>query len=116
MFVFKPFRALLGSTALIAACALPAYADTQLHILHINDFHSRIEHVNRFNSTCSASDDAEGKCFGGAARLCRADERLRRSVADDDDDPGNHQQQQQGRRPCGLRRRSCEGRTRGVEW
>jgi 5'-nucleotidase len=69
MFVFKPFRALLGSTALIAACALPALADTQLHILHINDFHSRIEHVNRFNSTCSAADDAEGKCFGGAARL-----------------------------------------------
>ncbi|MCW1934640.1 bifunctional metallophosphatase/5'-nucleotidase [Pararhodobacter zhoushanensis] len=62
------FRAILGSTALAAASALPGYA-TELHILHFNDFHSRVEPINRFNSTCSAGDEAEGKCFGGAARL-----------------------------------------------
>ncbi|WP_068301124.1 bifunctional UDP-sugar hydrolase/5'-nucleotidase [Pararhodobacter sp. CCB-MM2] len=66
---FKPhFRALLGSSALVAASALPGFA-TELHILHFNDFHSRIEPISRYNSTCSAEDDAEGKCFGGAARL-----------------------------------------------
>lgn len=62
-------RAFLGSSALIAASALPGFADTQLHILHFNDFHSRIESISRFNSTCSAGDEAEGKCYGGAARL-----------------------------------------------
>ena len=69
MFVTKTLRAMLGSTALLAVSALPGLADTQLHVLHINDFHSRIESISRFNSTCSASDEAEGKCYGGAARL-----------------------------------------------
>jgi len=62
------FRALLGSTALVVAGAAPGLA-TELHILHLNDFHSRIEPISRFNSTCSASDDAAGSCFGGAGRL-----------------------------------------------
>ncbi len=62
-------RAMLGSTALVAASALPGLANTELHILHFNDFHSRIESISRFNSTCSASDEAAGSCFGGAARL-----------------------------------------------
>ncbi len=69
MFVSKTLRAMLGTTALMAVSALPGFADTQLHILHINDFHSRIESISRFNSTCSAGDEAEGKCYGGAARL-----------------------------------------------
>ncbi|MFN4098400.1 MAG: bifunctional metallophosphatase/5'-nucleotidase [Pararhodobacter sp.] len=64
----KTFRALLGSTALVAMGAAPGLA-TELHILHFNDFHSRIESISRFNSTCSAADDAAGECFGGAARL-----------------------------------------------
>ncbi|GAB4263992.1 MAG: bifunctional UDP-sugar hydrolase/5'-nucleotidase [Pararhodobacter sp.] len=62
-------RALLGSVVLAALTAAPAVANTELHILHLNDFHSRIESINRFNSTCSAGDEAEGKCFGGAARI-----------------------------------------------
>ena len=67
---FSPqLRTLLGSSALVAASALPGLADTELHILHFNDFHSRIESINRFNSTCSAGDEAEGRCYGGAARL-----------------------------------------------
>ena len=40
-----------------------------LNILHINDMHSRIESVSRFDSTCSASDETEGSCFGGVGRL-----------------------------------------------
>ncbi len=50
------------------AFAAPAGAFT-LDILHINDFHSRIESINKFDSTCSAEDEAAGACFGGAARL-----------------------------------------------
>jgi len=44
-------------------------ADFDLTILHTNDFHSRIEPINRFDSTCGEEDNAAGKCFGGAARL-----------------------------------------------
>jgi len=53
-----------------------AAADYTLDILHINDLHSRIEPINRFDSTCSADDEAEGKCFGGVARVkAKIDER-----------------------------------------
>lgn len=59
---------LLATAAALALSAGAAGAFT-LDILHINDFHSRIEPINRFDSTCPAADDAEGKCFGGVARL-----------------------------------------------
>ncbi|WP_417599642.1 bifunctional metallophosphatase/5'-nucleotidase [Pararhodobacter oceanensis] len=68
MSISPKLRALTGAAAL-AALGAPALTDTHLHILHFNDFHSRIEPINRFNSTCSAEDDAAGECFGGAARL-----------------------------------------------
>ena len=68
-------RFLLSSAALIISAGA-ALADFELNVLHFNDLHSRIEPINRFDSTCSAEDDAEGKCFGGAARLKTAiDER-----------------------------------------
>ena len=54
----------------VIAAAGPVQAFT-LHVLHFNDFHSRIESINAFDSTCSAEDEGEGKCFGGAARLSR---------------------------------------------
>jgi 5'-nucleotidase len=57
--------------------AAPAAAETTLHILHINDLHSRIQPINRFDSTCSAEDDAAGECFGGVARVETAIETLR---------------------------------------
>ncbi len=63
-----------GTTILVLATALGALtarAET-LTILHTNDFHSRIEPINKYDSTCSAEDDAEGKCFGGSARLATA--------------------------------------------
>ena len=55
----------------VIAAAGPVQAFT-LHVLHFNDFHSRIESINAFDSTCSAEDEGEGKCFGGAARLVTA--------------------------------------------
>jgi 5'-nucleotidase / UDP-sugar diphosphatase len=48
-----------------------------LHVLHFNDFHSRIESVNAFDSTCSAEDEEAGECFGGAARMQAAVDGLR---------------------------------------
>ena len=49
-----------------------SFADYTLTILHINDWHSRIESNNAFESTCSAEEETEGKCIGGAARLVTA--------------------------------------------
>ncbi|TVP71394.1 MAG: multifunctional 2',3'-cyclic-nucleotide 2'-phosphodiesterase/5'-nucleotidase/3'-nucleotidase [Rhodobacteraceae bacterium] len=43
-----------------------------LGVLHINDMHSRIDQISRFNSNCSPSDAAEDSCFGGSARLATA--------------------------------------------
>ena len=43
-----------------------------LAVLHLNDMHSRIDAISRFNTNCSPSDAAEDSCFGGAARLATA--------------------------------------------
>lgn len=56
---------------LIVLAAVAPRAET-LTILHTNDFHSRIEPVNAYNSTCPPEDDAAGECFGGSARLATA--------------------------------------------
>jgi 5'-nucleotidase / UDP-sugar diphosphatase len=70
---------ILGSTAILAglSMAAPAAAETTLHILHINDLHSRIQPINAFDSTCPAEDDAAGECFGGVARIATAVNQLR---------------------------------------
>jgi 5'-nucleotidase len=49
-----------------------SFADYTLHILHINDWHSRIESNNKYESTCSAEEETKGECIGGAARLVTA--------------------------------------------
>lgn len=71
------------STALAALLALGAGAAQafDLAILHINDFHSRIESINRFDSTCSAEDEGKGACFGGVARLKTALDARRAALA-----------------------------------
>ena len=61
-------RPMLLASTLIAAGAGAAQAFT-LNVLHFNDFHSRIESVNKYDSTCSAEEEGKGECFGGAARL-----------------------------------------------
>lgn len=60
------------SASAIALSAQASFADFELTILHMNDWHSRIESINAFDSTCSEKDEGEGKCFGGAARLVTA--------------------------------------------
>lgn len=49
-----------------------SFADYTLNILHINDWHSRIESNNKYESTCSAEEETKGDCTGGAARLITA--------------------------------------------
>ena len=49
-----------------------AAADYSLTILHTNDFHARFEPVSKYDSGCGSEDNAEGKCFGGSARLVTA--------------------------------------------
>ncbi|OED44330.1 multifunctional 2',3'-cyclic-nucleotide 2'-phosphodiesterase/5'-nucleotidase/3'-nucleotidase [Chromatiales bacterium (ex Bugula neritina AB1)] len=62
--------AAIGGVALIISPL--AIADYSLTILHTNDFHSRFEPISKYDSGCSAEDNTEGKCFGGAARLVTA--------------------------------------------
>ncbi|WP_171240040.1 bifunctional UDP-sugar hydrolase/5'-nucleotidase [Ruegeria sp. HKCCA5491] len=59
----------LASAAVLGLTAGMALAEYKLTILHTNDIHSRIESINKYDSTCDAEDEAEGKCFGGVARL-----------------------------------------------
>ena len=58
-----------------------AFADYELNILHINDFHSRVEEINKFDSTCSEKETAAQECFGGAARLKTAFEQRRSALS-----------------------------------
>lgn len=59
------------SAVVVLFLAAGAHAET-LTILHTNDLHSRVEPINKYDSNCSAKDDAAGKCFGGYARLATA--------------------------------------------
>lgn len=68
----KCLAILAVSASTMALLATPSLADYTLTILHINDWHSRIEPINAFDSTCSLEDDEAGECFGGAARLVTA--------------------------------------------
>ncbi len=70
------FKGALMSAAIFSLSAGTALAEFKLDILHINDLHSRIEAINGFDSTCSAENAAENKCFGGIARVkTKIDER-----------------------------------------
>ena len=63
---------ILTTTCALALMAGAAAADYSLTILHTNDFHARFEPISRFDSGCSAEDNAAGECFGGTARLVTA--------------------------------------------
>ncbi|KCV82078.1 Ser/Thr protein phosphatase/nucleotidase [Actibacterium atlanticum] len=65
-------RLLAASTAALALNAGAALADYSLTVLHTNDFHARFEPISKYNSGCREGDNAEGKCFGGSARLVTA--------------------------------------------
>ncbi|UTS80211.1 bifunctional metallophosphatase/5'-nucleotidase [Phaeobacter piscinae] len=62
----------LTSVAALGLTAGVAAADYKLTILHTNDFHSRFEPISKYDSGCREGDNAEGKCFGGSARLVTA--------------------------------------------
>ena len=69
----KKFAAIAAlSASALGFSAQASFADYELTILHINDWHSRIESNNKYESTCSTEDETEGKCIGGAARLVTA--------------------------------------------
>jgi 5'-nucleotidase len=70
----------LTSCAALALTAGMAAADYTLTILHTNDFHSRFEPVSKYDSGCSGAENAEGKCFGGSARLVTAIGEARRQA------------------------------------
>ncbi|MCB1382514.1 MAG: 5'-nucleotidase C-terminal domain-containing protein, partial [Notoacmeibacter sp.] len=46
-------------------------------------WHSRIESINKYDSTCGQKDEADGKCFGGAARLVAAAAAERKALGAD---------------------------------
>lgn len=73
---FTMTRYLMGAAAL-ALSAGTAMAEYSLTILHTNDFHARFEPISKYDSGCGAEDNAEGKCFGGSARLATAIEAAR---------------------------------------
>lgn len=52
-----------------------------LTILHINDIHCRFEEANKFGGACSRQDSANGKCFGGYARLVHQSREIRNQHA-----------------------------------
>ena len=72
---------IMTTTCAMAMMASTAAADYTLHIIHTNDLHSRIEPINRFDSTCSAEDNAAGECFGGIARVITKINELREELA-----------------------------------
>ena len=47
-------RLLLLAGSALALSAGTAMAEYQLRIVHINDLHSRIESINKYDSTCKA--------------------------------------------------------------
>ena len=74
------FAAFLAAP-LLAFSTAAALADYSLTILHFNDWHSRIEPINKFDATCSAEDERKGACIGGAARLKTAIDEERKKFA-----------------------------------
>ena len=67
---------LLTGAATLALMAGTAQAEYTLHILHTNDMHSRVEPINRFDSTCNAEGRRRRRMLRrhGPARHCRRDE------------------------------------------
>ncbi|KQV66386.1 bifunctional UDP-sugar hydrolase/5'-nucleotidase [Rhizobium sp. Root1220] len=76
----KSFQFGLLTASMLALSSSAAFADYELNILHINDFHSRIESINKFDSTCSAEEEGKNECLGGAARLKTAIDQRRQAL------------------------------------
>ncbi len=74
----RRFLQIAGSTMLVTGAGVfslrsaRAGSGSRLHVLHINDMHSRLEEISGSDATCSPTASEEGNCFGGAARLAQA--------------------------------------------
>ncbi|WP_319499142.1 bifunctional metallophosphatase/5'-nucleotidase [uncultured Cohaesibacter sp.] len=73
----------VAALAMTAGLGGAAHADYTLNILHLNDAHSRIESISKYDNTCDAKGEEEGKCFGGVARVKSEVEKLRAEFAKD---------------------------------
>ncbi|MDB6181519.1 bifunctional metallophosphatase/5'-nucleotidase [Paracoccus fistulariae] len=73
----------LTAASVVALCAGSAQAETVLHILHTNDLHSRVEPINKYDSTCDEETKAAGECFGGVARVAAKVKELRDQITAD---------------------------------
>lgn len=80
--MFRHLRIGLLSASVLALSTGAALADFELNILHINDLHSRIEAINKSDSTCSPDDAAKNECFGGIARVKAAIDARRAELKD----------------------------------
>jgi 5'-nucleotidase len=67
--MMKRLRTGLLTVSVLALSTGAAFADFELNILHINDLHSRIEPINKSDSTCTPQDAEKNECFGGIARV-----------------------------------------------
>ncbi|MDK1490608.1 5'-nucleotidase C-terminal domain-containing protein [Sinorhizobium sp. 7-81] len=79
--MIRHIRTGLMTASILALSSGAAFADYELNILHINDLHSRIESINKFDSTCSAEDEGKNECFGGVARLKTLIDQKRQELA-----------------------------------
>ena len=75
--VFWMIFRLILSIIFFSGSAGFAAENYRLTILHTNDFHARFEPISKYDSACGVTDNAEGKCFGGSARLVTAIELAR---------------------------------------
>lgn len=80
--MMKTLRLGLMTASAMALFAGTALADYELNILHINDLHSRIEAINKYDSTCSADEASKNECFGGIARVKTAIDTRRGALGD----------------------------------
>lgn len=71
----------LIAASTVALSAVAAQAEMTLHILHTNDLHSRIEPINKYDSTCDQETRDAGECFGGVARVASKVAELRDQIA-----------------------------------
>ena len=76
----RPLAIAALSAAALTLSSANSFADYTLNILHINDWHSRIESNNKYESTCSAEEEDKGECIGGAARLVTAIDEPRKAL------------------------------------
>jgi 5'-nucleotidase / UDP-sugar diphosphatase len=79
--MIRHVRTGLFTASLLALSSGAAFADYELNILHINDLHSRIESINKYDSTCSAEEEGKNECFGGVARLKALIDQKRQELA-----------------------------------